>query len=469
MKKLNEFLNCQYNTLIKDIKIDSREVEEGDLFVAVSGFNVDHSEYIDDAIEKGAAAIVTNKDIEKEVPVVKVDDVNKMLDEICSRFYDYDYLQKLIGVTGTDGKTTTATMIFNILKDKHKIAYMGTNGIEYDGVNIKTENTTPTTEKLYKYLSNLEKNDCESVVMEVSSEALLHKRVDKFKFKYAIYTNITEDHLNIHHTIENYINSKFILADLVREDGAVIINIDDINCKKLLNRNKKIYTYGIDSKSDFRIENIVESSKTLEFDIAYKKSIFHIKSSFIGKYNAYNLTASFIVCYLEGIKEDEIVKKIENMSAIPGRGEVLDFSQNYKLILDYAHTENGIKTIVDSVKDKYSKIILLTGAAGGREKSKRSKIGKYILENTDLVIFTMDDPRFESVDEIIDQMIGEETSDNYVRINDRKDAIYYALKTATEGDIVLILGKGRDNYMAIEDKRVPYSDYDVIESYFNKN
>ena len=165
---------------------------------------------------------------------------------------------------------------------------------------------------------------------------------------------------------------------------------------------------------------------------------------------------------------DSLLLDIENLQPIPGRGEFLDFSQDYKIFLDYAHTENSIKKVVESVKDKFNKLILVTGAAGGREKEKRSRIGKYILNACDFVVFTMDDPRFEDVSDIINQMIGNIDKENYIKIIDREKAIKYALDMAKNGDIVLILGKGRDDYMAIGDKMIPYSDYLVIENYFNK-
>lgn len=469
MKKLCELLDCNYDTLINDVKIDSREIVPGDLFVAVNGFNVKHSDYIDDAIKNGAAAVVTDIDYEADIPVIKVKDVNGILNQICINFYDYQNNQTMIGITGTDGKTTTATIIKELLKKYKSVAYMGTNGIEYGNNVIKTENTTPTNEKLYKYLSMLQKYGYHHVIMEVSSEALLHKRVESFQFKYAIFTAITEDHLNIHKTIENYIQSKLLLATLVKEEGAIITNLDDANCRLLLNKNySNLYTYGKDKKSDFIIDNIKEFNHYTTFDIIHQNNCYHIKSPYMGEYNVYNLCAAFIVCYLEKLNMEDIIQDIENLPFIKGRTEFLEFGQKYTLILDYAHTLNGIKNIVESFKGKYRRIILLTGAAGGREQEKREKIGKYILNNADYVIFTMDDPRYESVDSIIDQMIGKETKKNYIRIIDRKEAIHYALDMAEENDLVLILGKGRDNYMAIEDKRVDYCDYDVIKDYFTK-
>ena len=450
-----------------DVKTDSREVVDGDIFVAIHGFNVDHSEFIDDAVNNGASMVITDKSCNINIPCLKVDNIDESLIDICKDIYNYNNELDLIGITGTDGKTTTATILSNLLNRFIPTAYIGTNGIEYNNKKNKTENTTPKKEELYKYFSKLKNDCCKNVVMEVSSEALLHNRVDSFKYKYVIFTNITEDHLNIHKSIDSYINSKLKLIDYLEEDGIIIINNDDKICKNI-NSNHKIYTYGIDSKSDFQITDIKYKNKYTSFIIKHNNKKYHIKSPYPFLYNIYNLTAAFIVCYLEKLNIKKIIKYIKKLNPISGRCEFLDFGQKYKIILDYAHTENGIKNLVENVKKYKKRIIVVTGSAGGREKEKRSKIGSYLLNSVDLVIFTMDDPRYESVDDIIDQMIGDCNNKNYVRIQNRKAAIDYAFDIACDNDYVLIIGKGRDNYMAIEDKRVSYSDYDVITKYFTK-
>lgn len=468
MKKLKDIIECDYNIPIQDIKTDSREVKKGDLFVAVKGFNIDHSLYIDDAIKNGAVAIITDKDYKSNVPIIKVNDIDKVLVDICKKKYDFNSNLKLIGITGTDGKTTTATIIKRLLDKKDKTAYIGTNGIEYLNKKESISNTTPTVEKLYKYFSDIDKNNISTICIEVSSEALLHKRVDSLRFKYVVYTNITEDHLNIHKTIENYIESKLKLSTLLDSNGIIIINNDDNKQKDLKNSNKKIYTYGKNKDSDFLIKDIKYLDNITRFIIEHNNKQYKIKSTLLGEYNIYNLAAAFIVCYLEGMKPRNIISNIKRLSSIDGRGEILSFGQKYTIVLDYAHTENSIKNIVEEVKGKYKRIIVVTGSAGGREKEKRKHIGKYLLDNTDLVIFTMDDPRCENVDYIIDDMISISNKTNYKRIISRSNAIKYALDIAKEDDIVLILGKGRDNYMAIGDEKIPYNDYEEIEEYFTR-
>ena len=465
MKKLCEIVKSSSDILITGVETDSRKIKKGNLFVAIKGFNVDHKLFINDAVENGAAAVVVSEDVQVDVPVIKVDDVNKSLIEILDKYYDnvIDNF-KFIGITGTDGKTTSATIISKIMG----AAYMGTNGLVYKDYQKTLSNTTPEVCELYESLDILRGLGAHEVVMEVSSEALLHGRVDNILFDVVSFTNITEDHLNVHKTIENYIDSKRKLFSLVKSDGFSILNIDDKNYDYIRNgAHGNICSYGENTLADFQIININCSNKGSSFDLKYKSALYHIESPLLCIYNVYNLALSFITTLSLGMDDKEIIKRIATINSIEGRGEVLNFGQDYTLILDYAHTYNGIKNIISNMKEfSYNKIVVVTGAAGGREKEKRSKIGKYILDNVDLCIFTMDDPRKESVDSIIDDMISDTDKKNYLRINDRNDAICKALDIAEENDLVLILGKGRDNYMAIGDKKVPYCDFEVINNYF---
>ena len=469
LKPLNKILKCSHQTMISGIKTDSREVVEGDLYIASKGFFVDHSNYIGEAIKNGAKAVVTDIDYQDNIPIVKRKDLEKALVNACINFFDYQNNINLIGITGTDGKTTTASILSELLNDKDNTAYMGTNGIRYKNQVTKMNNTTPPPEKMYAYLSNLEKNGCENCVLEVSSESLLHKRVSSFRFQYVIYTNITEDHLNIHKNINNYIKAKMSLTSLLEKDGIIISNGDDVIQERLQKIKKnKVITYGKSSQCDFKILNIIEKENKTYFDLKKGNEVYHIESPYLGEYNVYNLTACFIVCYLEKMNIPKIIKKIKRLGNILGRGEVLNFSEDYKIVLDYAHTYHSIESLIECFKKKAEKLIVVTGAAGGREKEKRPKIGKLLLENCDLVIFTMDDPRFESVDSIIDDMLKESNNKNYLRIVDREKAIKKAFSIAKNKDYVLIIGKGRDSYMAIEDRYEDYSDYEVIQSYFLK-
>lgn len=468
MKKLNEIIDCDLDTLIYGISDDSRDISEGYLFVATRGFNVDHFDYIDKAIENGAAAVICDRDIDFDIPHVVVEkDINKLYPELCRKFYgvDTDNLS-LIGITGTDGKTTSATIVQKILNDSINCAYIGTNGLFVNGKTHHISNTTPCISELYSCLSTIQDNSCQSVVMEVSSEALLHERTQGLKFSIVAITNITEDHLNIHKTIENYRKCKFKIVDYLTDDGVAIINGDDENCQILHVNN--LIKFGFNDDNDYVISDFVEDKNGVKFKIRHNDSIYDISSQLFGRYNAYNITLAFIIGLLNNIDAETLISRIKDISFITGRGERLNFGQKFEIILDYAHTYNAILNLLNSVKGKYKRVITVTGAAGGREKEKRSKIGKMVLEKSDLVIFTMDDPRWESVDDIIDDMIGECKNTNYERINDRVEAISHAFDIANEGDAVLVIGKGRDDYMALGTEKIPYCDYDVIRNYFDK-
>ncbi len=466
MKKLCDIVDCIFDIEIAGIADDSRKVKPGYLFVATHGFNVDHTNFINDAIANGAVAVIADRKLDLPVPLVVMDNVDDIFSDLCQKYFDInpdDF--NIIGITGTDGKTTTASLIDKIVESFHKIAYIGTNGVDIDGEHFDTSNTTPCIFELYECFYQIKKRKCKDVVMEVSSEALLHGRINKLKFDVIAYTNITEDHLNIHGNIDNYCQSKFKLIDYLKDEGIIFVNGDDNNCKKIV--DKRVIHFGYSLSNDFIISNFAKKENGIEFNISDKNGInYNIVSPLNGKYNSFNLTLAFLICKYKDIPAEKIINRINNISTIIGRGEKLNFGQSYEIVLDYAHTYNAIKNILDEYK-KYNRVIVVTGAAGGREKEKRSKIGKLLLENAGFVIFTMDDPRNESVYDIIDQMIDNSPLKNYDIIVDRKEAIYSAFSMAKSGDAVLIIGKGRDNYMAIGNKKIKYSDYDTIKKYFD--
>lgn len=460
MKMIKEIIDCDYDIEISGITDNSKNVCEGYLFVATKGYNVDHYDYIEDAIEKGCSFVICDREIEFEIPHLIVENINEVFAKCCRKYYDIDLnWYKFIGITGTDGKTTTTSIIKSLIGNA---AYIGTNGLSVGEENISTNNTTPCIEELYKDLSIIKNKNCDRTVMEVSSEALLHGRVNDLKFDIIGFTNITGDHLNVHGTFENYVNCKLKLLDLVKENGFVVVNGDDVNLQKI--KCNKLLTFGFKSKNNYRICHVNYLSNHTEITVKHCRETINIKSPFLGEHNVYNVVMAFIICRLLGMNNDVLLKRISELEPVTGRCEFLDFGQKYKIVLDYAHTINGIKRILDTFSS--FNIITVTGSAGGREKDKRSIIGKLVMDKSNIAIFTMDDPRNENVDEIIDQMVQERK--DYIRICDRKEAINTALDMANDGDVVLILGKGRDNYMAIGSEKVKYCDYDVVKNYFNR-
>ena len=457
--RLNQLINTNYDIEIKGITDDSRLVKKGFLFVATRGYNVDHYDYVKNAIENGCSFVIVDREIAISFPHLVVENINSLYRELCKKYYNVSSLDfSLIGITGTDGKTTTTTIISQIIDD---MAYLGTNGLCVNKKEFKTNNTTPCVSELYDDLHIIKQNKCKNIVMEVSSEALLHDRVADFLFDIVGFTNITGDHLNVHKTFENYVDCKMKLLKLVKDDGFVVVNGDDEILKNIHCNN--LVTFGFDKNNDYVIDDVSYHKSYSEFSLKYNQKTIKIKCPFVGEYNIYNVTMAYIIGLLYGVEESLLLSRISKQKPVKGRGELLDFGQDFTIVLDYAHTTNGILKILETYKD-YGQIITVTGCAGGREKEKRSVIGDIVMNNSDIAIFTMDDPRYEDVDKIIDDMVGNHI--DYVRIPDRVEAIHYALSIASSNSVVLILGKGRDNYMAIEDKKVPYNDYDVIANYF---
>jgi len=471
MKKLCEIVDCNLDIEITGITANSKQIKPGNLFVCIEGKTFDGHNFIDQAYKMGAKAVLVEKDVDTKGPFVKVANTKKALINCCEKFYDNPASNlKIIGVTGTDGKTTTSTMIYQLLMSSVPTAYLGTNGCTFQDITVKTNNTTPIPEEFYPILSNLVNKGCKMLSMEVSSEAILAERVSKVDFEISVLTNITEDHLNVHKTMENYVAMKAKLFEQTKSSGYCILNIDDPYYEYMKERSKgKVLTYGMNKNANFSISKIKEEKDKTYFTLTFENKEYKIESPFLGKYNVYNLTAAIASCKMLGYSIEELLEKAKYLSCVLGRGERLSFGQEYTIILDYAHTANAIKQILSSItSSKKGKLISVLGSAGGREKEKRSKMGKEALSLSDHVIFTMDDPRSEDVDQIINDMLKETSLTNYERIIDRKEAIYKALSLAKKGDIVCILGKGRDSYMALKDGNVPYCDYDVIESYFKE-
>ena len=405
--------------------------------------------------------VLCDREFNKNFPHIVVDNIFETYIELCKKYYEVDPKDfSLIGVTGTDGKTTTTTIIKELLEE---CAYIGTNGVWVNDIEESTSNTTPCISELYEDLKIIKDNNVNTVSMEVSSEALLHDRVHGFIFDVVCFTNITGDHLNVHKSFDDYIACKMKLLDHVKDDGYIVFNGDD-NTLKIINKKNSI-SFGFNEDNDYVISDVKYLKRKTIITLRNNDLEWTINSPFIGEYNVYNVVMAFIVGHLFKVDDCLLLNKIEQLRPIKGRCEFLDYGQDFDIVLDYAHTINGINSILDTFSN-YETIITVTGSAGGREVEKRSVIGKSVIEKSDFAIFTMDDPRFEDPDEIIDQMVGD--NKDYYRIVDREDAIRFALSIAYPGSVVLILGKGRDNYMAIKDKKIHYNDFDVITNYFKK-
>ncbi len=460
MKKLNELFDCPYDTEIKDIKINSKEIEAGDLFVCTYGVTADRHDFIDSAIENGAAAIVVMKDVgEKSVPVIRVDNTNEALPEIANKLYDYPLKKlKVLAVTGTDGKTTTALIIKHLIGDN--CAYIGTNGRICHAFQKDTKNTTPDADLMYKYLDEFVKEGCDTVVLETSSEAFFRERLNGFEFEAAAYTNITTDHLNIHGTWDNYFECKMQMFKHVKEDGYCILNKDDMHYEKVLNYVHNPLTYGKEGDLSFTYELGMNDTK-VRFN--YQGKDYEFTSPLIGDFNVYNLAAATLVCLATGYSMEHIIDNIKNIE-VGGRVEKVISPKGFTAVIDYAHTINAIETIVNMFKSIVTgRLIVVTGAAGARESTKRPVIAKFIADNSDYFIITTDDPFTEDPVKIIKDMeAGIIGYDNYEIIVDRKEAIAKSIEMAKENDTILILGRGSENYQTVGYDKIYLNDKEEV-------
>ena len=461
--KLNELIDCPYDVLITGIKTSSINIKKGDLFICIDNKTMDRHLFIDDAINKGAAAIIVKKDIKnKSVPIIKVDNPNQVFINIINKFYNYptDKLT-MIGITGTDGKTTVATIIYKLLNN---CAYIGTNGINYNDYKEKTSNTTPSLDKTMPLFYDMVKNNIKTVSMEVSSEALYYDRVNGIKFNCSILTNITKEHLNTHKTLENYINCKCKLFD--NTIGPCILNKDDEHFLEVSKHCHKIYTYGKDKDNDLYFKNIkLLEDKTL-FKIVYQNQEYNIESPLIAMFNVYNLCAALLALVSLGYNMDDLIDNLYKIK-VSGRLENIDLGQNFKVFVDYAHTPNGISKLLEFMNNlKHNKLIVVFSEPGERDKSKRPSKGYNVITNCDYAIVTSQDPRGEDPMDIANDLVSKvKDYQNYEIILDRSEAIKKAINIACKDDIVLIIGKGSENYQILKDKIIEFCDLDEVRKH----
>ena len=450
MKKLNELMDTDIDVEINGIKINSKNVKPGDLFICTDMGTLDRHQFIDDAIERGAAAIIVKKDVgEKSVPIIKVDNPNDYLPLTCSNFYDNpEKKMKIIGVTGTDGKTTISTMIQTLL-GKKDCGYIGTNGYTCSKFEKDTDNTTPDSDKLYGIFDEFVNADCKYVSMEVCSEALMRGRVKNLEFDVSVISNITSEHLNIHGTLENYIESKNKLFSQTKKDGYCILNKDDAHfeeSKKCC--NGKILTYGKDEDNDLYFKDLKMIPGMNFFTACYKGEEYKIKCDMAGTFNVYNLCAAMLAMFALGYKYEEFADRIEKIK-VPGRLEMINLGQDFYAMVDYAHTPNGINNLLSYVKKlDVNRIITVSGQAGERDASKRKYVGKALADGSDYIVLTMEDPRSEDPKAIAEMMMElvKDTYHSYEFVADRGKAIQRAVDMAKPKDIILVLGKGNENY-----------------------
>lgn len=458
---------------IKDLAYDSRNVSNGYAFIALNGNNVDGHDYINDAINKGAKVIIVNKDItldNKDITIIKVENTNKILSRLSLNLFDNPHKKiTTIAITGTKGKTTTSFMIKKILECAgYSCGVIGTTGIYIKDKYYSSKNTTPLSYDTIKYMSEMVENDIEYLVMEVSSQALKYDRVNDIEFDYGVFTNLTHDHIGEfeHPNMEDYIESK---SKLFKQCKYGIFNLDDKYFFDMVNMgSSSINTYGYNEKSDLKAINIDlyrEDNKigiNMELDGVIKDKF---KISTPGKFSSYNAMAAILTCKIIGIDIKYMKKALSNFS-VKGRVEPVYVSDNFTLLIDYAHNGVSTESILTTIKEYNPKrIVTIFGCGGNRSCDRRYEMGEIAGKYSDFCIITEDNNRYEEFTDIAnDILIGmNKTKCPYKIISDRKDAIKYAIENGHEGDIIMLIGKGHEDYKEIKGIRYPFDERVIIK------
>ncbi len=438
-----------------NIKVDSRKVKRGDTFVALRSTNDGHK-YIEDAIAAGASLVVCEEGLYSVDTMIVNDTRDYLINYLKDNYYSQISKLKLIGITGTNGKTTSAFLIHQVLnKLDIKCAYIGTIGLYIEKKIRDLPNTTPDILDIYEILFECAEKEVEYVVMEVSSHALDMRRVDGLEYDYTLFTNLTQDHLNYHGTMDNYCNAKQKLFKMLKSGGKSIVNVDDDYSKHFI--SKDTITYGF-NKSDYQLSDYEIINNITYFKV--NNNEYHIK--LLGKHNVYNMLNVIIVLKDIGFSDMIIKEAISELTPPPGRMDIIHHKSNLAIV-DYAHTPDAVEKIINAVREfAQNNIITIVGCGGNRDKAKRPIMAKIATDLSDYVIFTSDNPRLEEPDEIINDMVDGLDNLNYEIESNREKAIKKGIQKLNNSDILLVLGKGHETYQIIGDKKIDFDDKKII-------
>ena len=453
------------------IQIDSRKCDKGDCYVAIRGNTVDGHDYIQDAINHGARTVVIDHDIKLPSTVYKiiVDNTEKWLEDSMIRSYSKDINKmNLIGITGTNGKTTTAYLTYQLLNRLgSKTAYIGTIGCYIPGMDpVELPNTTPNIRDLYDLLLTAKENGCTHISMEVSSQGLDMNRTVGLKFKTGLFTNLTQDHLDYHKTMDNYLNCKLKMLDQL--EGNMIINNDDKYASIWKDKSPRNKTIGFKGE-DIKIVSFEDELMGTRITIKYQGKEYEIHTNLKGEFNVYNYVSTLSIALDQGYTIEQIIEETKNIYPPKGRCEIVEVNDGIAVI-DYAHTPDAMDKIIDTFNNvKRGRIITIFGCGGNRDATKRPKMASIATSKSDYCIITNDNPRCENEELIMKDILEGVKKDNYEVIYDRREAINKALNIMNENDIVLILGKGHEDYQIIGKTKHHFDDREVVEEYKKDN
>lgn len=457
---------------VSGISCNSRDVQEDFVFVAIKGNRADGNSYIKEAVSGGAKVVVAEGSRPEclkssKIAFVPVRNSRRSLAELANQFYARPSEEvKVVGVTGTNGKTTVTYLIEAVSRESGSLpAVIGTINHRFKDFVIPSKNTTPGPVELQGLLSRMREGGVRHCAMEVSSHALDQDRVQGVKFSAAIFTNLTQDHLDYHKTFAQYFKAKAKLFMGLGRGSFALINSDDVFGKKLVGLTKaKVITYGIDEDADVRAAEARFGVNGTEFTVVSPEGKTRIKSGLIGKHNVYNILAAFAWGLKESIHPRVIKSAIEKFTLVPGRLERVDCQGGYSVFVDYAHTDDALKNIIQSLRQVGQKrIIVVFGCGGDRDKGKRPKMGQVVSELSDYAIITSDNPRSEDPMRIIEDIKKGIKKDNFCVIPERIEAIRKSLSMAAIGDIVLVAGKGHEDHQIIGDRSLRFDDREAVK------
>ena len=480
MKRVQELLaNVRVNNIphlnpeVISLTYDSRNVEQGACFFAVKGVASDGHTYIDSAIERGAVAIVCQQlpdNLNDKVAYIVVDDSNVAMAEMAANFYDHPSRElKLVGVTGTNGKTTTATLLYDMMMAMgHRAGLISTVVYRIGDQKITSTHTTPDAIRLNSMMRRMVQEGCEYCFMEVSSHSVVQHRIDALHFCGALFTNLTHDHLDYHGTYKEYIRAKKLFFDMLPKSAWVVTNIDDRNGEVMVqNTAAKVYRMSLRSMADFRTKILEMMPDGMQLIMDAQE----VWVKFTGRFNAYNLTSVYAAATLMGIDKREVLTTLSMLSPVAGRFETIIAGDGTMAIVDYAHTPDALQNVIETIEEvrhAEQRLIVVCGCGGDRDRSKRPEMAAIAVKGSTTAIFTSDNPRTEDPDSIIDEMLtGVGDAKNYLRITERAEAIRAAAMLAHRGDIILIAGKGHEDYQIVGLTKHHFDDREEIRAAFD--
>ena len=468
---IKSLFNVEQDFEVTGIATDNRQVKPGDLFVCIKGYTVDGHRFAKSAEEAGAVAIVCEYELENiAIPQIIVKDTAVELPRLAHLMFNKPTEKlNLFGLTGTNGKTTTAYILEHLLTGfEGHIGYIGTNGIRYANHYIEPKNTTPEPLSLQRIFHEMVEEGVKQVAIEVSSHALELHRVDYCQFKVALFTNLTPEHLDFHPTMDDYFDAKYKLFEMLTPDGHGIVNLDDEYGEKLVNRLKEsqtaVYTYGIESDADFKAEDIHMTSFGTSFKLTCPEGIYEVQTPLLGRFNVYNALGAMASAYSASMPMEQIIALIKTLSPVDGRMEIINEGQDFTVIVDYAHTPDGVEKVLEFVTGiKQNGVKVVIGCPGDRDRTKRPVIAKLSVDYADDVIFTTDDPHSEDPVDILNEMVSGIKPMNYEVIVDRIEAIETAINKAQKNDIVLIAGRGHEQIQYWKSGNIRLDDREVAK------